>query len=65
MSQINITCRKATCDPITYRATATVEVNGKVLEGSYSGDENECRREVKEGAVTSLRAKCRKAGMTV
>ena len=62
---VKTTSRTATSDPITYEATATFTANGKTITGSYHGDENESRKEVKEGAVISLKAKARKEGMTV
>ena len=62
---IKITCRKATSDPITYRAEATVTVNGQTLTASYGGDENEGRKGVKEGALIGLRAKARKLGWSI
>ena len=62
---IKTTSKTATSDPITYEATATFTANGETLTSTYHGDENECRKEVKEGAVIELRAKARKAGMTI
>jgi len=62
---IKITSRTATSDPITYEAIATITANGITVTGDYHGDENECRKEVKEGAVISLRAKARKLDMTI
>jgi hypothetical protein len=60
-----VTSRTATQDPISYQATATITVNGTTLTASYGGDENECRKEVKEGAVIELRAKARKLGWNI
>ena len=60
-----VTCKMVTRDPITYRAVATIVVNGLALEASYNGDENECRKEVKDGAVIELRAKARKLGWSI
>ena len=60
-----VTSRTRTQDPISYEATATITVNGKTLTESYGGDENECRKEVKEGAVIQLRAKARKLGWNI
>ena len=62
---IKVTCKKSTSDPITYRAEATITANGITVTGSYNGDENEGRKEVKEGAMISLRVKARKLGMTI
>jgi hypothetical protein len=62
---LKVTCRKATSDPITYNAIATFTANGKTVVGSYGGDENEGRKEVREGAMVSLRAQAKKVGMTV
>jgi hypothetical protein len=60
-----VTSRTATQDPITYGATATITANGVTVTASYGGDENECRKEAKEGAVIALRSKARKMGMTI
>jgi len=62
---IRTTSRTATRDPITYEATATFSANGETITATYHGDENECRKEVKEGAIIELRAKTRKKGMTI
>ena len=60
-----VTCKMVTRDPIKYVAEATIVVNGRTLEASYIGDENECRKEVKDGAVIGLRAKARKLGWNI
>jgi len=60
-----VTSRTATQDPITYDATATITANGTTVTANYGGDENEGRKEVKNGAVTALRAKARKMGLFI
>ena len=60
-----VTCKMVTRDPIKYVAKATIVVNGLGLEASYVGDEDECRKQVKDGAVIELRAKARKLGWNI
>ncbi len=62
---VKVTCKKATCDPITYRAEAIVTINGQTLTASYGGDENEGHKEVRNGALIGLQAKARKLGWTI
>jgi hypothetical protein len=63
--KIKTTSKTTTCDPITYEATATFTANEKTYEGWYHGDENECRKEVKEGAIMELKSKMKKDGLTI
>jgi hypothetical protein len=61
----NVTCKTITRDPYTYKATASITVNGVTIEARYGGDEHESKKDVKEGAVLGLKAKARILGWNI